>query len=66
MFNTLQIYGPSQHNDYGSKSFPGIDDAITKAKSVHTSESWRFVQHEVWRAARAVTQASLVLSGELT
>ncbi|ONK79109.1 uncharacterized protein A4U43_C01F3030 [Asparagus officinalis] len=60
------IYGPSQHNDYGSKAFPGIDDAIVKARSVNTSESWKFVQHEVWRAARAVNQASMVLNGELT
>ncbi|KAJ6803064.1 putative glutamate carboxypeptidase 2 [Iris pallida] len=60
------IYGPSQHNDYGSKSFPGVDDAIQNAKSLNTSESWSFAQHEVFRAARAVTQASRVLSGELT
>ncbi|OAY82142.1 putative glutamate carboxypeptidase 2 [Ananas comosus] len=62
----LQIYGPSQHNDYGSKSFPGIDDAIDEAKKSNTSESWRFVQHEVYRVARAVTRASLVLKGKFT
>ncbi|KAA8523186.1 hypothetical protein F0562_009609 [Nyssa sinensis] len=60
------IYAPSKHNDYGSKSFPGIDDAIEKAKNLNTAESWHFVQHEVWRVSRAVTHASLVLSGELT
>ncbi|CAL9135098.1 unnamed protein product [Musa textilis] len=60
------IYGPSLHDDYGSNSFPGIDDAIQKAKSLNTSDSWRFVQHEVWRAARVVTQASRVLHGKLT
>uniref|UniRef100_A0A5B6YQA2 glutamate carboxypeptidase II n=1 Tax=Davidia involucrata TaxID=16924 RepID=A0A5B6YQA2_DAVIN len=60
------IYAPSKHNDYGSKSFPGIDDAIEKAKNLNTAESWRFVQHEVWRVSRAVTHASLVLNGELT
>ncbi|CAL9166032.1 unnamed protein product [Musa hybrid cultivar] len=60
------IYGPSLHDDYGSNSFPGIDDAIEKAKSLNTSDSWRFVQHEVWRAARVVTQASLVLHGKFT
>nr|CAD1824164.1 unnamed protein product [Ananas comosus var. bracteatus] len=60
------IYGPSQHNDYGSKSFPGIDDAIDEAKKSNTSESWRFVQHEVYRVARAVTRASLVLKGKFT
>ncbi|KAG1346635.1 putative glutamate carboxypeptidase LAMP1 [Cocos nucifera] len=60
------IYGPSMHDGYGSKSYPGIDDAIEKAKSSNTSESWSFVQHEVWRAARAVTQAALVLNGKFT
>ncbi|XP_073108965.1 probable glutamate carboxypeptidase LAMP1 isoform X2 [Elaeis guineensis] len=60
------IYGPSMHDDYGSKSYPGIDDAIEKAKSLDTSESWSFVQHEVWRAARVVTQAALVLNGKFT
>ncbi|GKV11804.1 hypothetical protein SLEP1_g23025 [Rubroshorea leprosula] len=70
--NTWQkhlIYGPSKYNDYGSKSFPGIDDAIEKAEkaeSKKTAESWQLVQHEVWRVARAIKHASLVLNGELT
>ncbi|KAI8548550.1 hypothetical protein RHMOL_Rhmol07G0280900 [Rhododendron molle] len=60
------IYAPSKHNDYGSKSFPGVDDAIEKATSLNTAESWRLVQHEVWRVSRAVTHVSLVLNGKLT
>ncbi|XP_057500248.1 probable glutamate carboxypeptidase LAMP1 isoform X1 [Actinidia eriantha] len=60
------IYAPSKHNDYGSRAFPGIDDVIEKAKSLNTAESWRLVQHELWRVSRAITQASLVLNGELT
>ncbi|XP_030465184.2 probable glutamate carboxypeptidase LAMP1 [Syzygium oleosum] len=60
------IYGPSKHNDYGSKSFPGIDDAIEEAKKVSTSDSWHSVQHEIWRVSRAVKHASQVLSGKLT
>ncbi|XP_019175828.1 PREDICTED: probable glutamate carboxypeptidase 2 [Ipomoea nil] len=60
------IFAPSKHNDYGSKSFPGVDDSIEQAKSVNTKQSWLLVQHEVWRVARAITQASLVLSGKLT
>ncbi|KAJ0986389.1 hypothetical protein J5N97_004745 [Dioscorea zingiberensis] len=60
------VYGPAQNNDYGSKSFPGIDDAIENAKITNTPDSWRFVQHEIWRVARAITQASLVLNGKLT
>lgn len=60
------IYAPARHDDYGSNSFPGISDAIERAKSLNTSDSWHSVQHEVWRVARAITQASLVLSGRLT
>ncbi|XP_050269491.1 probable glutamate carboxypeptidase LAMP1 isoform X2 [Quercus robur] len=60
------IYGPSKHDDYGSKTFPGIDDAIEKAKNLNTADSWRAVQHEVWRVSRAVKHASLVLNGKLT
>ncbi|KAM4123612.1 hypothetical protein ACJW30_01G171500 [Castanea mollissima] len=60
------IYGPSKHDDYGSKTFPGIDDAIEKAKNLNTADSWHAVQHEVWRVSRAVKHASLVLNGELT
>lgn len=60
------IYGPSRNNDYGSKCFPGIDDAIENAKSLNTAESWQFVQHEIWRVSRAVNHAALVLNGELT
>lgn len=60
------IYGPSKHNDYGSKSFPGIDDAVEKAKSLNTTKSFWSVQHEVWRVARVVSQAALVLNGRLT
>ncbi|TMW89023.1 hypothetical protein EJD97_017741 [Solanum chilense] len=60
------IYAPAKHNDYGSNSFPGISDAIESAKSLNSSDSWHSVQHEVWRVARAITQASLVLSGRLT
>ena len=66
LFCILQIYGPSKHDDYGSKTFPGIDDAIEEAKSLNTADSWHSVQHEVWRVSRAVRQASLVLNGELT
>ncbi|OMO58345.1 hypothetical protein COLO4_34729 [Corchorus olitorius] len=60
------IYAPSVHDDYGSTSFPGINDAIEKAKNLNTAESWHLVQHEVWRVSRVVRHASLVLNGELT
>ncbi|KAM7257665.1 hypothetical protein ACFE04_013406 [Oxalis oulophora] len=60
------IYAPSKHNDYGSKSFPGIYDALETAKNVNNVEAWKFVQREVWRVSRAIRQASLVLKGKLT
>lgn len=60
------IYGPSRHDDYGSKSFPGVDEAIEKAKKLKTAESWKFVQHEIWRVARAVRRAAQIINGELT
>ncbi|KAL0308561.1 UNVERIFIED_CONTAM: putative glutamate carboxypeptidase LAMP1 [Sesamum radiatum] len=61
-----KIYAPSKHNDYGSTSFPGIDDALEKAKNLNTADSWNSVQHEIWRVARVITQASLCLKGKLT
>ncbi|CAN1789011.1 Probable glutamate carboxypeptidase LAMP1 [Linum perenne] len=60
------IYGPAKHNDYGSKAFPGVDDAIEEAKSLNTAKSWQSVQHQVWRVSRAINQVAKVLSGELT
>ncbi|ESQ41988.1 hypothetical protein EUTSA_v10012881mg [Eutrema salsugineum] len=59
------VYGPSKYDDYGSKSFPGVDDAIDDAKRLKTKASWELVQHQIWRVARAVRHASLVLKGEL-
>lgn len=61
-----QVYGPSEQNDWDTASYPGVADAIATARSTNTSESWKFVQHEIHRVARAVTQASAVLSGSLT
>lgn len=60
----LQIYGPSVNDDYGSKTFPGVDDAVKNAKKENTKESWQSVQHEVWRVSRVISQVSFVLTGE--
>ncbi|KFK26210.1 peptidase m28 family protein [Arabis alpina] len=60
------IYGPSKYNDYGTKSFPGVDDAIDNAKKLNTKASWENVQHQIWRVSRAIKHASLVLKGDLT
>ncbi|KZV48005.1 putative glutamate carboxypeptidase 2-like [Dorcoceras hygrometricum] len=63
--NKKKVYAPSKYDDYGSRSFPGIDDAIEKAKSLNTADSWHSVQHQIWRVARAITQATLCLKGEI-
>ncbi|XP_062206804.1 probable glutamate carboxypeptidase LAMP1 [Phragmites australis] len=60
------VYGPMEQNDWDTAVYPGIANAIASARSNNTSESWKFVQHEIHRVARAVTQASAVLSGTLT
>ncbi|TKW16675.1 hypothetical protein SEVIR_5G314800v4 [Setaria viridis] len=60
------VYGPSDQNDWDTAVYPGIANAIGSARSSNTSESWKSVQHEIYRVARAVTQASAVLSGRLT
>ncbi|WZZ31062.1 hypothetical protein YC2023_014463 [Brassica napus] len=59
------VYGPAKYDEYGSESFPGIDDAIDNAKRVKTKNYWGLVQHEIWRVSRAITHASLVLKGVL-
>ncbi|CAA6660974.1 unnamed protein product [Spirodela intermedia] len=60
------VFGPSTENDYNSASFPGVEDAVEQARRDDSAESWRVAQHEVWRAARAVAQAALVLNGQLS
>ncbi|KAL0915549.1 hypothetical protein M5K25_015975 [Dendrobium thyrsiflorum] len=60
------VYGPSNHNVYLSRAFPSIDDAIEGVEASKGLGSWKLVQREIWRVARAITQASRVLNGELT
>ncbi|KAL6616049.1 hypothetical protein ACP70R_038319 [Stipagrostis hirtigluma subsp. patula] len=60
------IYAPSLYNDYGAEVYPGVDDAIQKAKRTNNTESWQSVQHEIHRISRVIDQAALVLSGGLT
>ncbi|KAK3161893.1 hypothetical protein QOZ80_1BG0082790 [Eleusine coracana subsp. coracana] len=60
------IYASSDQDDWGTKALPGIVSAMDKAKKSNTTESWRFLQHEIYRVARAVSKASAVLDGRLT
>ncbi|KAI4380007.1 hypothetical protein MLD38_006241 [Melastoma candidum] len=59
------IYAPTKHNGYGSRYFPGIEDAVEEASGLKTTDSWRAVQHQIWRVSRAIKHASIVLSGHL-
>ncbi|CAD6229894.1 unnamed protein product [Miscanthus lutarioriparius] len=60
------IYASSDQDDWGTKAFPGIVSAMDKAKKSNTTETWRSLQHEIYRVARAVSKASAVLDGKLT
>lgn len=66
VFLFRQIYASSDQDDWGTKAFPGIVSAIANAKHLNTTESWRLLQHEIYRGARAVSKASAVLDGRLT
>ncbi|XP_050229085.1 probable glutamate carboxypeptidase AMP1 [Mercurialis annua] len=59
------IYGP--HGDYESKLdfFPGIADALYRAKSMNNEEGEAVVQHEIWRVSRAIERATRALQGQL-
>lgn len=60
------IYASSDQDDWGTKAFPGIVSVMDKAKKSNTTETWRSLQHEIYRVARAVSKASAVLDGKLT
>jgi N-acetylated-alpha-linked acidic dipeptidase len=63
-FVLLQIYASSDQDDWGTKAFPGIVSVMDKAKKSNTTETWRSLQHEIYRVARAVSKASAVLDGK--
>lgn len=70
VFIECQVYGPVSNNGYGSLSFPGIWDSIyeasTNSNDALNSTKWAAVQHEIFRSARVVARASLVLRGKPT
>lgn len=64
------VFAPAVGNSYGTASFPGVSDAIAAAVAAAgagggEAASWQRVQHEVWRAARAIQRATSALHGEL-
>ncbi|KAH8950988.1 hypothetical protein BDL97_09G001400 [Sphagnum fallax] len=68
------VYGPVSNNNYGTAPFPGIQNALALAqaeRNEHDDEDakkqqWAAVQHEIWRVARVVDRAAIVLHGSLT
>ncbi|KAF5473420.1 hypothetical protein F2P56_010032 [Juglans regia] len=60
------IYGPP--SDYESKLvfFPGVADAISGSARMSRKERQAAIQHEIWRAARAIQRATRAIKGELT
>ncbi|XP_015898877.3 probable glutamate carboxypeptidase AMP1 isoform X1 [Ziziphus jujuba] len=59
------IYGPI---DYESKlqMFPGISDAISRARNMSERQGQAIIEHEIWRVARAIQRAASVLRGQFT
>jgi len=61
------IYAPSEHNGYGSSTFPAVVDAVAEAAaSPGAEEAWAAVQHEIWRGARVIGRAAKVLQARLS
>ncbi|MCO5559815.1 hypothetical protein L7F22_013419 [Adiantum nelumboides] len=56
------VYGPSKEDEYGVSFLPGINSAVSAALA---SGNWALVRHEVWRFARAIERATLVIVGQL-
>lgn len=67
------VFSPPQGNEYGSTAFTNVLDAIEWAAAGGGSggggdgeeEAWRNVQHQVWRAGRALDRVAMVLRGRL-
>ncbi|CAA0822581.1 Probable glutamate carboxypeptidase 2 [Striga hermonthica] len=58
------IYGPRGNQESKIDFFPGIADAISRKSNDEQREA--AIRHEIWRVARAIRNAALVLRGEFT
>jgi len=60
------LYAPPE--DYQSKLsfFPGIADAISRAKKVGRREAQAQIRHEIWRVAIDIQRAAGALRGQIT
>ncbi|EFJ38722.1 hypothetical protein SELMODRAFT_61589, partial [Selaginella moellendorffii] len=63
------IYGPTQTNVYGTSTFPAIADVISKMAVGEDKEELKALkqdlQHEIWRASRAIQCAANVIKGDI-
>lgn len=65
------VFSPPQGNEYGSTAWANVVDAIEWAAAGgggvggEEAEAWRNVQHQVWRAGRALDRVAMVLRGRL-
>ncbi|KAM1440868.1 hypothetical protein ACFXTO_009066 [Malus domestica] len=59
------VYGPP--GEHGSKLsfFPGVGDAMLRAKRMSRREGQAKIQHEIWRVARAIQRAANSLRGDV-
>ncbi|XP_048426425.1 probable glutamate carboxypeptidase AMP1 [Pyrus x bretschneideri] len=59
------VYGPP--GEHGSKLsfFPGVGDAMLRAKRTSRREGQAKIQHEIWRVARAIQRAANSLRGDV-
>lgn len=64
------VFSPPQGNEYGSTAWANVVDAIEWAAARGgggdgEEEAWRNVQHQLWRAGRALDRVAMVLRGRL-
>eukprot|EP00850_Spirogloea_muscicola_P007188 SM000036S13232 [mRNA] locus=s36:38575:43897:- [translate_table: standard] len=58
------VYGPPKDDGYGSAPFPSLVDALSNVMAGGRG-GWPAVQHEIYRASRAVARAARALDGNL-
>ncbi|KAM0951950.1 putative glutamate carboxypeptidase [Dioscorea sansibarensis] len=59
------LYSPPEEYESEFSFFPGIADALSRYKRSSSKDVTREIQHEVWRAARAIQRVASVLRGDI-
>ena len=60
----LQVYGPSVDSESKLSFFPSVANAIYQSTQVEGGNN-ATIQHEIWRAARAIQRGADALKGDL-